>query len=918
MSTVALRGILAYDPQKKEWSWEGKWVFGDCVPITDTSADAVSSNNATNGSNIVAKTAKSNKNKFSPNKKQDTPQPFLYTWQEASDPSKVAVPSLNVKIIGADEREEDNAKLAVSNDTPSTPKASAEAENDGSNIQKEVLPSPNELALDGSKNGMKTPLPKNSSVETTTTPLDQMIAEKVTSVVSTENPTKTETTKIIQSPPSSTAQVRQSPSNTDVRDEKDARVKDENETTETTVTKTSNERTSGAPTPSVIKVEEKNHVEELTKKTDTVSSQDLQNRDAVQKNATSNDPKNSNERSTENVSEESKLSTTATGATSQESKPSGTNVAVSTKITFASVMPKFVDAADQYNTDSKNITPLSGLWKGYFQNVIKGKRTGRGRGKQTFQIQKVDETFYLFLNATPSSTEHPNSFSGNNSGASGDNIANGDISEKLEKNISDMQHNPSVDLFAFTTATKDHILKILNSKSECDPSLKETVVTSSPNTDASVGTQTKRNLVQVRGCGENEFGTFEIIGYLDLNTMVMEIQRQYVVTEISVASPSNKRRRSSPNSATLNEGCRPHSTRKRNPTWKRADYDPDEDRRRKRNKLLAHKQTQGSPLAIDPTTGNPNNLSHSNGTTFIHTSPIPFMATSKQGQPLSSETSMQTSGMRSGSIISALNTASGGRNSKSRLVLPTQSKNVHGSTVNASTVNASGRRSSTGGRGTGQQTKRRSSSLGKSASGSASTKSGSTYIRLPAVGDPKKARWRAAHFLYYQRDDPEQRAQQQLQSDNGANPNSANEATVSPTKVTPPKPKYVIYEGEMVDSKREGRGICLYTDGTLYEGEWRRNMEHGFGKLMSSDRKKIIYEGEWERGKMQGTGTYYYGSSDPLQLGSRYTGEFKENLRYGMGRYFLADGSIYDGQWRDGVMNGLGVFTWPDSSMYGK
>ena len=95
-------------------------------------------------------------------------------------------------------------------------------------------------------------------------------------------------------------------------------------------------------------------------------------------------------------------------------------------------------------------------------------------------------------------------------------------------------------------------------------------------------------------------------------------------------------------------------------------------------------------------------------------------------------------------------------------------------------------------------------------------------------------------------------------------------------------------------------------------------MEHGFGKLMSSDRKRIIYEGEWERGKMQGTGTYYYGSSDPLQLGSRYTGEFKENLRYGMGRYFLADGSIYDGQWRDGVMNGLGVFTWPDSSMYGK
>jgi len=85
---------------------------------------------------------------------------------------------------------------------------------------------------------------------------------------------------------------------------------------------------------------------------------------------------------------------------------------------------------------------------------------------------------------------------------------------------------------------------------------------------------------------------------------------------------------------------------------------------------------------------------------------------------------------------------------------------------------------------------------------------------------------------------------------------------------------------------------------------------------MTSDRKKIVYEGEWERGRMQGKGTYYYGSSDPLQPGSRYIGEFRENLRYGMGTYFLPDGSIYDGQWRDGVMNGHGLFTWPDQSIY--
>ena len=48
------------------------------------------------------------------------------------------------------------------------------------------------------------------------------------------------------------------------------------------------------------------------------------------------------------------------------------------------------------------------------------------------------------------------------------------------------------------------------------------------------------SLVQVRGCGTNELGTFEIMGYLDLNTMVMEIQRQYVVTEIHAPSPRRR------------------------------------------------------------------------------------------------------------------------------------------------------------------------------------------------------------------------------------------------------------------------------------------------------------------------------------------------------------------------------------------
>ena len=131
---------------------------------------------------------------------------------------------------------------------------------------------------------------------------------------------------------------------------------------------------------------------------------------------------------------------------------------------------------------------------------------------------------------------------------------------------------------------------------------------------------------------------------------------------------------------------------------------------------------------------------------------------------------------------------------------------------------------------------------------------------------------------------------------------------------------------------------------------------------MTADRRRIIYEGEFERGRMQGHGTYYYAQAENSQLspndtlGSRYigeyysvvflagwgscvcipskvipqslfltrllirlfflSGEFKENMRNGFGKYFLPDGSVYDGQWREGMMSGRGIFTWPDHSIY--
>lgn len=65
---------------------------------------------------------------------------------------------------------------------------------------------------------------------------------------------------------------------------------------------------------------------------------------------------------------------------------------------------------------------------------------------------------------------------------------------------------------------------------------------------------------------------------------------------------------------------------------------------------------------------------------------------------------------------------------------------------------------------------------------------------LPSDGDPILARWRAAHYLYYQRED--------------ANPEDGDGAGNG-------KVNSVVYEGEMVDGYREGMGICLYGNDTM-------------------------------------------------------------------------------------------------------
>jgi len=91
MSTVALRGIVSFDEASQKWSWKGRWVFGDCVPVPAEASAAIAS---AGGSPALPLSTKSSSSKRS---KKDPSQPFCYEWEQASHPSEVPVPSLNVR-----------------------------------------------------------------------------------------------------------------------------------------------------------------------------------------------------------------------------------------------------------------------------------------------------------------------------------------------------------------------------------------------------------------------------------------------------------------------------------------------------------------------------------------------------------------------------------------------------------------------------------------------------------------------------------------------------------------------------------------------------------------------------------------------------------------------------------------------------
>jgi MORN repeat len=305
--------------------------------------------------------------------------------------------------------------------------------------------------------------------------------------------------------------------------------------------------------------------------------------------------------------------------------------------------------------------------------------------------------------------------------------------------------------------------------------------------------------VYVTGRGENQYGNFMFVGALDTGTGILQCQKSYVIASDPAVGHDKAHKQ--------HDAPRPYQTRKRQMSWKRrAAYDSGDDSQDP-NHPDGESRKQ-PPLKKQRLMSDATSVSEYDGTL---------------------EASSLTAGNPLTLTVSAPTTTADGAAGKRG---PTPSSPASRSSHPPSDSSAPKKRTAT------------TTAATKGTAGSMPTALNlaqqAGQLKLPNVGDPFKARWRAAHFLYYHRDDPAVAPlNTAVEGSNGANAHAAPATVSAPA----PSPMYLVYEGEMLNSHRHGRGVCLYNNGMLYEGEWMRDKEHGYGSLMSSDRKYLFFNG---------------------------------------------------------------------------
>ena len=125
------------------------------------------------------------------------------------------------------------------------------------------------------------------------------------------------------------------------------------------------------------------------------------------------------------------------------------------------------------------------------------------------------------------------------------------------------------------------------------------------------------------------------------------------------------------------------------------------------------------------------------------------------------------------------------------------------------------------------------------------------------------------------------------------------------------------YKGALKNGLAEGEGELIVnnnadsdTNCTIrYKGNFKNDIQDGYGREENQE-DNTVYEGEFKDGVKCGKGKLTYND------GTVYEGEFSDNVIHGKGVMKFANGREYEGEFKEGTMNGKGVFKWEDGCKY--
>jgi hypothetical protein len=140
-----------------------------------------------------------------------------------------------------------------------------------------------------------------------------------------------------------------------------------------------------------------------------------------------------------------------------------------------------------------------------------------------------------------------------------------------------------------------------------------------------------------------------------------------------------------------------------------------------------------------------------------------------------------------------------------------------------------------------------------------------------------------------------------------------------------------ILSGIFEDGKLHGFGLCHWSNGDKYTGEWRKGKRHGKGYMIWGNGES--YDGEWFKNSRTGYGVYKWndgsyfkgnfmdgevnGYGIYLWKGGKYKGHCKNSCKDGKGKIKWNNGDQFEGEFKMNMKEGYGVYKWANGNIYG-